>query len=209
MQDVHSGLRDIAEIRTLMERSTKFISLSGYSGIAVGILGLVAAGFGGILLSSAGISLDDRTDSMALLSSPTRIQLFLLGVAILLIAVGTVIASSRRLARRRTGAVPATVVWHLVLAFAMPVLVGGVLSSLFLFSGPLWLVVPMMLVFYGLGLFSAGSFTFGEVRTLGTIEILLGLTAALFPAHGLFFWAGGFGLLHIVYGLLFFRKYRQ
>jgi hypothetical protein len=46
------------------------------------------------------------------------------------------------------------------------------------------------------------------VKTLGMIEILLGL-AALFPEFGLYFWAAGFGVLHIVYGILFFRKYRQ
>jgi hypothetical protein len=116
---------------------------------------------------------------------------------------------SRRVMRKHAEPVHGPVMRQLLLSVAVPVVVGAIMTLLLFSHGPLWLVVPSMLLFYGLGLFSAGSFTFGEVRTLGVAEILLGILAALFPAFGVYFWGAGFGVLHVVYGVLFFRKYRQ
>jgi hypothetical protein len=64
-----------------------------------------------------------------------------------------------------------------------------------------------MLIFYGLALVNAGKFTYSEVFYLGLTEIITGLFAAVFPEYGILFWAFGFGLLHIIYGLLMYRKY--
>jgi hypothetical protein len=65
-----------------------------------------------------------------------------------------------------------------------------------------------MLIFYGLALVSAGKFTFGEIPYLGILEVLTGILALVFPGLALFLWAFGFGLLHILYGLIMHRKYR-
>ena len=208
MKDVDSGLRDIAEIRSIMERSTKFLSLSGFAGIGAGAIALVGAWAAWEMFTADGIVLNyDAT--VADLQPDTRISLVLLGVVVLALALVIAWFFSRRLIRRHAEPVNGTVMRQLVLSFAVPILVGAILTLLLFYHGPLWPVVPSMLLFYGLGLFSAGSFTFGEVRTLGMIEILLGLAAALLPEFGLYFWAAGFGVFHIVYGLLFFRKYHQ
>jgi hypothetical protein len=208
MTDVDSGLRDLAEIRSIMERSTKFISLSGFAGIGAGLVALAGSWAAWEMFTADRITLSYRT-TVADLEPDSRISLILLGVVVLVLALAIAWFSSRRIVRKHAEPVNGTVMRHLVLSFAVPILVGAFVTLLLFERGPLCLVFPSMLLFYGLGIFSAGSFTFGEVRTLGIIEILLGLTAALFPEYGLYFWAAGFGVLHIVYGVLFFRKYRQ
>jgi hypothetical protein len=208
MTDVDSGLRDIAEIRSIMERSTKFISLSGFAGIGAGLVALVGAWAARGMFTTDRVVLN-HTATVADLSPDTRISLVLLGVVVLVLALAIAWFFSRRIMRKHAEQGHGPVMRQLVLSFAVPILVGACMTLLLFYHGPLWPVVPSMLLFYGLGLFSAGSFTFGEVKTLGLIEILLGLTAALFPEFGLYFWATGFGVLHIVYGVLFFRKYHQ
>lgn len=208
MTDVDSGLRDIAEIRSIMERSTKFISLSGFAGIGAGLVALAGAWTAWEMFTADRVVLNYAA-TVADLQPDTRSNLVLLGVAVLVLALAIAWFFSRRIMRMNAEPVHGPVMRQLVLSFAVPILVGAFMTLLLFYRGPLWPVVPSMLLFYGLGIFSAGSFTFGEVKALGMIEILLGLTAALFPEFGLYFWAAGFGVLHIVYGVLFFRKYRQ
>ena len=208
MATIDSGLRDIAEIRSIMERSTKFISLSGFSGIGAGTVALLGSWIAGELFRAEGVTISSTVTS-ADLQPGTRLNLLLLGIAVLVCALSIAWFFSRRVMQRHAEPVHGPVMRHLVLSLAVPVLVGAVITFLLFFHGPLWTIVPSMLLFYGLGIFSAGSFTFGEIRTLGLIEILLGLIAALLPGHGLVLWATGFGGVPILYGILLFRKYRQ
>jgi hypothetical protein len=208
MTDIDSGLRDIAEIRSIMERSTKFLSLSGFAGIGAGVVALVGAWAAWVMLCADKVALTYDTTASDL-QPDTRISLVLLAVVVLAAALGISWFFSRRIIRKHAHPVSGTVMRQLVLSLSVPILVGGIMTLLLFYHGPLWTVVPSMLLFYGLGIFSAGSFTFGEVRTLGLIEILLGINAALLPEFGLYLWGAGFGVLHIVYGVLFFRKYRQ
>jgi hypothetical protein len=208
MTDVDSGLRDIAEIRSIMERSTKFLSLSGLSGIGAGVVALAGAWMGWHMITADGVALTS-TATAADLKPDTRTGLVLLGVAVLALALAIAWFFSRRTMRKHAEPMHGPVMRQLVLSFAVPILIGAFMTLLAFHRGPLWPVVPSMLLFYGLGIFNAGSYTFGEVRALGMVEILLGLTAALLPEYGLFLWAAGFGVLHVVYGVLFFRKYRQ
>lgn len=206
MTDLDTGLRNIAEIRSIMERSTKFLSLSGFAGIGAGIVALAGAWIARGIIAADGVVLDAGTTG-ATLAASARTNLVMLGVGSLLCALAIAWFFSRRVVRRQGGSGPAA--RYLILALAVPVVVGAMMTLLLLYHGVLWLVAPTMLLFYGLGLFSAGTFTFGEIRALGILQILLGLVAAIAPGYGLILWATGFGLFHIVYGILFFRKYRQ
>jgi hypothetical protein len=208
MTDVDSGLRDIAEIRSIMERSTKFLSLSGFAGIGAGVVALAGVWAAWVMFCADNVVLNYDTTASDL-QPDTRMSLVLLAVVVLAAALGIAWFFSRRIIRMHAQPVNATVMRQLVLSLSVPIMVGAIMTLLLFYHGPLWTVVPSMLLFYGLGVFSAGSFTFGEVRTLGLIEILLGINAALLPGFGLYLWAAGFGVLHIVYGILFFRKYRQ
>ncbi|MEY4458904.1 MAG: hypothetical protein RIT38_109, partial [Bacteroidota bacterium] len=56
---------------------------------------------------------------------------------------------------------------------------------------------------------NASKYTYHDIRSLGILEILTGLMASYFVDYGLLFWALGFGVLHIVYGLYIYFKYEK
>jgi hypothetical protein len=206
MTDVDSGLRDIAAIRSIMERSTKFLSLSGISGIAAGIVALGGAWFARQVLAGRHLELDSTVTDIP---SVALNSLMVVGIGTLALGIAVTWFFSRKVMSRKGDREDPQVAHYLLMSLAVPVTVGALMTILLLHHGVLWLLAPSMLLFYGLGLFSAGTFTFGEVRTVGILQILLGLAAAALPAYGLYLWAAGFGLVHIAYGILFFRKYRQ
>jgi general stress protein CsbA len=71
------------------------------------------------------------------------------------------------------------------------------------------LIAPATLVFYGLALVNASKYTIRDVRYLGLCEVALGLVASFMVGYGLVFWAIGFGVLHIFYGLAMYYKYER
>jgi hypothetical protein len=96
---------------------------------------------------------------------------------------------------------------RLLVNLLIPLITGGVLSLLFIFEGYIGFAPSMTLIFYGLALVNGSKYTFNEIRTLGIIEILLGLLSFLFIAYSLIFWAIGFGVVQLIYGLVIQRKY--
>ena len=86
---------------------------------------------------------------------------------------------------------------------------GGIFSFILLLKGFIGLVAPITLLFYGLALVNASKYTLSEIRSLGLLEIALGLISTYYIGYGLLFWAVGFGALHIVYGVLMHLKYEK
>jgi hypothetical protein len=91
----------------------------------------------------------------------------------------------------------------------IPLSVGGAFCLILLWHGQLWQISGATLVFYGMALFNAGKYTVREVRMLGISEMVLGLAACLWPGFGLWFWAAGFGVLHIAYGIFMYYRYER
>jgi len=91
--------------------------------------------------------------------------------------------------------------------FAIPLGIGGLFCVGLLYHGLHGLLSPATLIFYGLALFNAGNYTFSDIKYLGLCEMALGIVSLFFLGYGLFFWAVGFGVLHIVYGLKMHKKY--
>lgn len=196
---------DIASIRQMMERTSKFISLSGLSGILSGVYALIGAGAAYGILQFPASPLNPRTETI----QPSDVLIKLLMVALLVLAatVATTIWFSVRKAKKM-----GTKAWDnssktLLINLAIPVVSGGVFILTLLANGHYGVVAPACLVFYGLGLINASPNLYDEIRYLGYSEIILGIVAAVIPGYGLLFWAIGFGVLHIVYGALMFRKY--
>ncbi|MGB7841667.1 MAG: hypothetical protein WBL21_02670, partial [Salinimicrobium sp.] len=65
------------------------------------------------------------------------------------------------------------------------------------------------LIFYGLALINAARFSFKELKSLGLSLVVLGLLSCLFLEYSLIFWAIGFGLMHITYGIYMHQKYEN
>ena len=92
---------------------------------------------------------------------------------------------------------------------SLPLIIGGVLLLICLSKGLIGFLAPLSLLFYGIALFTISKFTYIEVRVLGLIEIVLGLAGAYFVNWGVLFWAIGFGVVHIVYGIYVYFKYER
>ena len=196
---------ELASIRRLMERSSKFISLSGLSGILAGIYALIAAGLAYSIVYSGSsriyTSLNLHTDPVPLY------DLIAIASLTLLLSVVTGVILTTKKAKRKGQPVWGKTSQALLFHMATPLVTGGIVILIFIFRGYYGIVGPTSLIFYGLSLVGASNFTFTMVKYLGLCEIILGLIAACLPGYGLLFWAIGFGVLHIVYGSLMYLKY--
>ena len=208
MKEDQDYIRDIAEMRSMMERSSKFMSLSGLAGVMAGVYALAGA-------FAAYQVLHFNPDQISYayyhpMRSPGYLwQVVILAIVILFLAVGTAIFLSNRKAAKRQEKVYNATARRLLLSMAVPLVAGGFLILIMIAQGLLGLVIPFTLLFYGLALYNAGRYTFVELRSLGLIQVGLGLISACFPGYALLFWALGFGVLHIVYGIYMHYRYER
>lgn len=195
-------LRDISEIKQMMNRSSRFISLSGLSGVFAGIYAIVGAVVAGSLLENENLNSVDPNIRDGLLS-----QLFLVAVVVLVLAIGTAVFLTTRKAGRNGQKIWESTTKRLLINFFAPLTAGGLFCLVLVQYELIGLIAPAMLIFYGLSLIHASKYTFGDLRSLGYANLVLGLIATQFLSFGIYFWAIGFGLFHIVYGIWMYKKY--
>lgn len=201
--------QDLASIRSLMERSSKFISLSGLSGVLAGIYALMGAFFAYRIIYSDSGFFNSREYPAANIAADLYHLIVLVTIAtiVLLASVLTALILSAQKAKKTGQPFWGQTSRALLFNMIVPLLTGGVLIGIFISRGYFGIVAPASLIFYGLALIGAGNFTFTDVKYLGISQIILGLIAALYPGYGLLFWAIGFGVLHIIYGSIMYLKY--
>jgi len=90
---------------------------------------------------------------------------------------------------------------------SIPLIAGGIFSFICLVRGDVEIIAATTLIFYGLALVNASKYTFDEIHYLGITEIILGIGAAVFLHTGIIFWTVGFGICHIIYGVILYKKY--
>jgi hypothetical protein len=212
MEHQQDQLDAIKDIRSMMERSSRFLSLSGLAGIVVGLMAItgviVAYNFLGMQFKEPGyythiVNADGSLNH--------RVYEFLLTELILLLFVALVVAITLSMRKASAKALP---IWdatakRLVINMAVPLVAGAIFCCILLFHGHVALILPTTILFYGLAIFNASKYTLHDIRSLGVIEILLGLVAAFYVDYALLFWALGFGVLHIAYGLYIYFKYEK
>ncbi|MGQ3014570.1 MAG: hypothetical protein ACT6QS_12750 [Flavobacteriales bacterium] len=197
-------LESLAAIRKMMEKSGRFFSLGGLSGILIGLLALGSAGLAWFLIRDS-VPLYTRGTGYAIFDQLT-LKLMGLGLVTLLLAVVLSLYFSIRAARSEGHSIFSRPALNLAFNFCLPLAIGGVMSLYFLWRGDVWYIAPSMLVFYGLALFSASRYSVQDLTYLAYAEILLGLLCLFFLGKGLLFWSIGFGLFHIIYGFANLRK---
>jgi hypothetical protein len=208
MDAIDERLKDISEIRSLMEQSSKFLSLSGLSGISAGSVGLVAAGIAEWTILRSGTPTSDGGSSG--MDKGSLIAFFIITAFLTLIAALSLAAFfSIRMARKKGLPVWTKTAKSLVLNLFVPLSAGGAFCLILLYHNLVFLIAPSMLIFYGLALFNTSKYTLDEIRYLGITEICLGLIASIWTQFGLVFWGIGFGALHIIYGTLMYFKYEK
>lgn len=205
MKEVQEYEKDIASIRTMMERSVKFISLSGLSGVIAGIYALLGAGYAYYKIyypySPFGFRFYYANETQLI------VQFLIVALIVLALSIGTGYWFSLRKAKKL-----GTTIWNraskqLMTDLIIPLVTGGLFILILLSRGYYGVSAPACLIFYGLALINASRNTYAEVRFLGLTEIVLGLIAAFIPGYGLIFWAIGFGVMHIVYGAVMHFRY--
>lgn len=217
MADVLTPLESIRDIKQMMERSSRFISLSGLSGIAAGTCALIGAWLAhNTLVRFSGQIPEVTAKAGLLLSQPTGPLVFttelftrLLFIALLTFLGAFLFAFLFTYLRSKKTGIP---VWgfssrRLLINIMVPMLSGGAFLTKILFLGSYSLLAPGCLLFYGLALVNASKYTLPEILYLGLVMILLALLNLLLENDGLFFWALGFGVSHILYGSFMWYKY--
>ncbi len=205
MKEIPEYEKDLASIRHIMERSVKFISLSGLSGVMSGIyaiLGAIAAYF---IVHYPISPLNQRVYSIN--DYQTLSQLTLIAIIVLVASLATGVWFSSRKAKKYNEKLWNATSRKLLINLSIPLITGGLFILILLYTGHFGVAAPASLVFYGLALIQGSANMYDEVRYLGICEIILGLVSALFPGYGLIFWVIGFGVMHIVYGTIMHNKY--
>lgn len=205
MKNVREYEKDLASIRTMMERSAKFISLSGLSGILAGVYALAGAGVAYTIIPDP--LAQSSYESIPATPADSLVPLLVVAAAVFVASIATGMLLSSRQAKKHGVKFWTSSSQRLLINVAIPVVTGGIFIFLLLLHGHYHLAAPASLIFYGLALLLGSANTFDEIRYLGFCQIILGLIATYFSGYGLIFWALGFGVLHIVYGVIMYNKY--
>lgn len=201
-------LEALKEIRTIMDRSARFISLSGWSGIWAGSTALAGAfvAYRWMRLPQymlKGVTLEAHSEYF---DEYTVRFIYLAAIVFIVAFVGAFFFTWRK-ASRLNQTLWTNASRQMLLQLFFPMFAGGVFTTIFIYYGCGLFVAPACLTFYGLALISASRHTLSDIRYLGMFDVVLGCATLFFPGYGLFFMAIGFGVLHILYGALVWNKY--
>jgi hypothetical protein len=213
MEEVKARLQDITEIKQILQNSTKFMSLSGLSGIIAGLAALGGAAGAYYYLESIGLWGVGQQHFQHLAPGALfdSVTFSLLGIALAVIGV-TILAAlyfSSKMAEKKGLPFWNQTAKRMLVSLSIPLLAGGFYCAVQLYHGNYEWLASNMLIFYGLALLNASKYTLNEIRYLGLLEIMLGLASAVWWGNGIWFWAAGFGVLHIAYGAWMFYKYER
>jgi len=197
---------DLSHIRSMMERSSRFISLSGLSGVFAGLSALIGGLYAYEMLEKNKLSYSEGNSN---LQNGTFVnELFFIAIIVLISAFTFGIYFTIRKSRKYHLPIWTSATKKMLFNLLIPLFVGGVFCLALLYHKQYILIAPATLLFYGLALINAEKYTFSDIKYLGFCEIILGCISLLYVGYGLIFWIIGFGILHILYGLIMFKKYK-
>ena len=193
-------LKDISEIKNLMNKSSRFISLSGLSGVLAGMYALIGAAYAYWLVANSSdgyLMLDGKVFQLIIF------DLLLVGF----LSISTAILLTTKKAKRNGERIWDATTKRLLINFLIPLVAGAIYIIIILNHQKYGQTGALMLIFYGLALINASKYTVGDIKYLGYTEVVLGLVAASLPGYGFWFWVLGFGVMHIIYGTLMYFKH--
>lgn len=202
--DQKDYLKDISDIKNMMNRSSQFISLSGLSGVLAGIYALAGAYFAHTLLTRHEKNYED---AYVTLESDTFQSILATAVTVLVLSLASAFIMTYFKARKQGEKVWNSTSKRLLVNFMIPLFTGGIFALLLLRHQVYGLIAPVTLIFYGLACVNASKYTLRDVRYLGITVVIIGLVATEFSGYALEFWALGFGVCHIIYGSIMYFKY--
>jgi len=197
---------DLLHIRSMMERSSRFISLSGLSGVFAGLAAIIGAVYVYFVFKREGI--DYFAGERNFFAPAVVGELVVTGTVILLTAVLSGYIFTANKSKKKGLKIWDATTKRLLVNFSIPLVTGGIFCLALLFHHLFVWIAPATLIFYGLALVSAERYTLPDIKYLGYCQIILGLLSLFFLGWGLIFWTVGFGVLHIVYGSIMHKKYK-
>lgn len=205
MKNAQNPQETLREIKQLMEQSTRFLSLSGWSGITAGLSAII--GLIWFLFKLDQHPFQPISIQNYLIEHPDRLnELLIIATLIFIVAaVGGVLFSWKKSKERSLpfwNSAAQRMLWHL----AVPMISGGVVCLTMIHVGQYDLLAPLSLVFYGLAILNASKFTIPQTYYLGITQLLLGLLGCLIPNYGLLIWGIGFGIVHLAYGIIMYAN---
>jgi len=202
-------IEDLKEIRKMMETSSKFLSLSGLSGISAGIIALLGSGYAWYIIREFNKkqALYYFTGTYEENISTLDFNLMFTAILILIFAVGFGFIFTYLTAKKRQQQLFTPVSFKLAWSLGVPLAFGGTFILIMYYQGVYGYIGAATLLFYGMGLLNASKYLHVEIKYLALLQMTLGLLSAFFMTYSLYFWAFGFGVLHIVYGTIMYLKY--
>ena len=186
--EIHShATRNLKIIRETMERAATFTAVPGWGGVLMGLVGLGAALAGHLV-------------------HPREWMAVWFAAGMLSILVGSAAVFEK--ARRSSTPLSAPGARKFLFAFAPPLLVGGVLTLALTMHGYRAVVPGTWLLLYGTAVLAGGAFSVRIVPLMGICFQILGAIALFVP----FVWGNallgaGFGLTHVIFGILIARRH--
>jgi hypothetical protein len=211
MKESNSYYAHLSEMKELMDKSSRFISLSGLSGVLAGIYALFGAYAARSHIKFHGSRYAEEYGEKILPYFYENIgfyEFFIWDAAIVVtlsLLTGVLLTAFK--AKKKGQRIWDRVALRMLINMGFPIVVGGLFCLFLLHYGHIELLAPSMLIFYGFGLINGSKYTLGEIKYLGVLEVLLGLLAMFKLGNGLYFWAVGFGIMHILYGTYMWFKY--
>lgn len=179
------ALDNLRYIRSTMERASSFTAVPGWGGVAMGCVAL-----------AAGHWAHGTAD-------PGRWLAIWLGAAVAAAAIGAV--TVWRKARAGLDSAPAR---KFALAFTPPVAVAALVTAPLFRAGLLDLVAAVWLLLYGVAVLAGGAFSVRVVPLMGASFMALGAAGLALPAGSRdTLLTAGFGVLHVVFGLIIARRH--
>lgn len=211
MENQNDHIKALNDIRSIMEKSSQFISLSGLSGVFAGIFALIGAAAAYAYVGTGLFSQDYYRLAYSGSSVDINYVLFFFidGLTVLALALTFGVLFTVRNSRKKGIPVWGKTAKLTVINLFIPLIAGGIFCLILLFHNIIYLIAPSTLIFYGLGLINAGKYTLREIRYLGMTQVALGLISSVYIGYGLLFWALGFGVLHIIYGTVMYYRYER
>ena len=188
----------------MMERSSRFISLSGFSGIIVGVCALVGA-----FVANQRINTYFLNEYSSSIACPSCLKRDLIVIALLVFITALITATLFTFFKSKKANIPiwGTAARRLLWNTMVPMVAGAFFLWRMMELNQYDLIASGCLIFYGLALVNGSKYTLGEVKYLGYAEIILGIINLWMFRSGLLFWAIGFGVFHIIYGVAMWWKY--
>ncbi|MEO6694754.1 MAG: hypothetical protein ABIY50_08600 [Ignavibacteria bacterium] len=210
MDNPKKHLDALSDIKNLMERSSKFISFSGLSAISAGIIAITGAVFTSLHFNISFFDVKSSQNLKGTQADPETLTfLIITAVIVFLLSMAAAILISSKKARDSNLIFWDNMAKRVFLNLFIFLFTGGIFCALLIYHQIYFLIVPAMLIFYGLALINVSKFTMNEIAQLGIFEIILGIAASFVITYPLLIWVSGFGILHLIYGTYIYLKYER